>query len=113
MDQAPTAVPCGSRDFISEFLSMQKVAVGRRLEAACALAETVEEDQGGQHVALHIIRLSVLAMHIHLLRALHPARTQAWAAELDALVRDSFTRITDIPVSVHDDLFSYPAASGR
>eukprot|EP00971_Amphidinium_carterae_P237937 4723775-Amphidinium_carterae.2 len=35
-----------------------KVAVERRLEAACALAEAVEEDQGGQHVALHIIRLS-------------------------------------------------------
>eukprot|EP00971_Amphidinium_carterae_P046092 907285-Amphidinium_carterae.1 len=49
-------------------------------------------------------------MHIHLLRALHPARTQAWAADLDALVRTSFTRITDIPVSANDDVVSYPAA---
>eukprot|EP00971_Amphidinium_carterae_P129774 2570395-Amphidinium_carterae.1 len=110
MEQPSTAVPCGSLDFITEFLNLQKTAVRRRLEAACALAEAVEEDHGGQHVALHIIRLSVLAMHVHLLRALHPDRTQAWASVLDGLVRDSFTRITDIPVSATDDLYSYPAA---
>eukprot|EP00971_Amphidinium_carterae_P244449 4853806-Amphidinium_carterae.1 len=110
MEQPSTAIPCGSLDFISDFLQKQKTAVGRRLEAASALVETVEEDQGGQHVALHILRLSVLAMHVHLLRALHPDRTQVWAAALDDMVRDAFTRITDIPICAHDDLFTYPTA---
>eukprot|EP00971_Amphidinium_carterae_P242947 4823875-Amphidinium_carterae.1 len=86
IEQPSTAVPCGSRTFIQDFLGKQKTAVGRRLAAACALAEAVPDDQGGEHVALHIIRLSVLAMHVHLLRALHPTITQPWAADIDGLV---------------------------
>eukprot|EP00971_Amphidinium_carterae_P223224 4429207-Amphidinium_carterae.1 len=108
--QPSTAVPCGSRSYIQDFLGKQKTAVGRRLEAACALAETVPDDQGGEHVSLHIIRMSVLAMHVHLLRALHPTITQPWAADIDGLVRNTFTRITDVPISANDDLFSYPPA---
>eukprot|EP00971_Amphidinium_carterae_P327624 6459072-Amphidinium_carterae.1 len=49
-------------------------------------------------------------MHVHLLRALHPTITQPWAADIDGLVRNAFTRITDIPISANDDLFSYPPA---
>eukprot|EP00971_Amphidinium_carterae_P331524 6465148-Amphidinium_carterae.1 len=33
IDQASTAVPCGSRNFIQDFLAKQKTSVGRRLEA--------------------------------------------------------------------------------
>eukprot|EP00971_Amphidinium_carterae_P079431 1571595-Amphidinium_carterae.1 len=35
---------------------------------------------------------------------------QAWAADIDSLARDAFTRITDISINANDDLFTYPAA---
>eukprot|EP00971_Amphidinium_carterae_P020506 403874-Amphidinium_carterae.1 len=49
-------------------------------------------------------------MHIHLLRAIHPDDIRAWTHAIDGLVRDAFTRITDIPIQSNDDTFSYPPA---
>eukprot|EP00971_Amphidinium_carterae_P153697 3047605-Amphidinium_carterae.2 len=110
IDQTFTAVPCGTAAFLRDFLDKQRVAVQKRLEASIALAEASGSDQPGQHVALHIVRASVLAMHVHLLRAIHPDDIRAWATDIDGLVRDTFARITDIPIQANDDTFSYPPA---
>eukprot|EP00971_Amphidinium_carterae_P050914 1002570-Amphidinium_carterae.1 len=49
-------------------------------------------------------------MHIHLLRALRPTVVQTWANDIDTLVREAFSRITDIAVSLQDEAFYYPPA---
>eukprot|EP00971_Amphidinium_carterae_P165664 3283815-Amphidinium_carterae.3 len=73
IDPSVSAIPCGSPGFIQQFLAKQHTSAGRRLEACVALAETFGTDHSGEHLSLHSSRLSISAMHIHLLHAIHPS----------------------------------------
>eukprot|EP00971_Amphidinium_carterae_P043995 865414-Amphidinium_carterae.1 len=66
---------------------------------------------------VHIARSSILAMQVHLLRALplqHCYRQSIGlaAGRLDTEMRNVFTRITDIPVQPDCAAFAAPASTG-
>eukprot|EP00971_Amphidinium_carterae_P238736 4739245-Amphidinium_carterae.4 len=68
VEQGSNAIPCGSQKFIDDFLQSQHHSITRRFEPLTAVAKSLGADDGGQHIALHIARSSILAMQVHLLR---------------------------------------------
>eukprot|EP00971_Amphidinium_carterae_P093999 1860108-Amphidinium_carterae.2 len=62
VEQDSNAIPCGSQKFVDDFLQSQHHSITRRFEALTVVVEALGPDIGGQHIALHIARSSILAM---------------------------------------------------
>eukprot|EP00971_Amphidinium_carterae_P348121 6490332-Amphidinium_carterae.1 len=90
------AIPFGSREFVSSYLTSQAQVFEGRLQALVSLQESLESE-AAQHMALYLLRSSVLAKHIHLLRAIPTPLLLGWARRADEHVQLALTRILDLP----------------
>eukprot|EP00971_Amphidinium_carterae_P207449 4115991-Amphidinium_carterae.1 len=91
-------IPFGSREFVDAYLTSQSLVFEGRLQALTSLQETLETE-AAQHMALYLLRSSVLAKHIHLLRAIPTplAMLLGWARRADDNVQQTLGRILDLP----------------
>eukprot|EP00971_Amphidinium_carterae_P184114 3655448-Amphidinium_carterae.1 len=93
------AIPFGSREFLNAYLMSQSQVFEGRLQALTSLQETLETE-AAQHMALYLLRSSVLAIalkHIHLLRAIPTPLLLGWARRADDNVQQTLGRISDLP----------------
>eukprot|EP00971_Amphidinium_carterae_P033697 663661-Amphidinium_carterae.1 len=67
-----------------------------RLRALTSLQEALDT-HNAQHVALYLLRSSLLAKHLHLLRAVPTPLLLGWARRIDGQVLHTLSEILDLP----------------
>ena len=93
------SVPVGNDVFHRRFLSHKLRLLQKKCAAAVTLAESVA--QGGVHLALYLIRVSVLSSCFHLLRGMPLRVTHPWSSQCDQVILRTCMELLGI-TSLHD-----------
>ncbi|CAK9043080.1 Retrotransposable element [Durusdinium trenchii] len=107
------AIPVGQPRFLTEYLEKQLLVVQARLNALSTLPGQLHGEDT-QHIATYLLRSSVLAKHVHLLRAIPTPLILKWARQVDDAVRECVTRLLDLPAlnNVQETLLTVPVSFG-
>eukprot|EP00971_Amphidinium_carterae_P223039 4425860-Amphidinium_carterae.2 len=90
------AIPFGTPEFVAEYLEAHAQVMEGRLRALTSLQEALDT-HNAQHVALYLLRSSLLAKHLHLLRAVPTPLLLGWARRIDGQVLHTLSEILDLP----------------
>eukprot|EP00971_Amphidinium_carterae_P044083 867476-Amphidinium_carterae.1 len=91
-------VPHGQDAYIRAFLRMHTDCVLHKLRALECLSLLVPDDVGAVHLVTHIIRTSVLAQSIHLMRSIGPRLLSEYMREVDEAIFPLLCRVWRLPV---------------
>eukprot|EP00971_Amphidinium_carterae_P323200 6423023-Amphidinium_carterae.1 len=108
------AVPVGVTNHIDTFLKAHTDNFQQRLVALRTLIEHSPDDSTATHVAVHILRCSLLAKHTHLIRYLPRPVCHTWASQLDDQVLVFLQRTLHLgELTEHQrDILSLPVRDG-